>query len=78
MQLKAQEVALLQRGERLEIDVPEVGGRCVVLRSDVLSKLLRNLTDDLPAEAVTELVDRAMSEDDAADPWLASYQACRQ
>lgn len=78
MQLNAQEVAMLQRGERLELDVPEVGGRCIVLRSEDLSKLLRNLSDDLPADVVTELVDRALAEDDAADPWLASYQACRQ
>lgn len=78
MQLDAEEIDVLRRGERLEVDVPEVGVRCVVLRSDALAKLLSRASEELPIEVVSELVDRAMSEDDAGDPLLAGYQKWRK
>jgi hypothetical protein len=78
MQLDAQEIATLRRGERLEVDVPEVGTRCVVLRSDAFARILGRTSDELPPEVVSELVDRAMAEDDADDPLLAGYQSWRK
>jgi hypothetical protein len=78
MQLDAEEIAKLRRGERLEVDVPEVGARCVVLRSEAFAKLLGSAGEDLPPEVVSDLVDRAMAEDDAGDPLLAGYQTCRR
>ena len=78
MQLDPQEIATLRRGERLEVDVPELGTRCVVLRSDSFARILGRVSEDLPPEVVSELVDRAMAEDDAGDPLLAGYQSCRK
>ncbi|MDZ4685525.1 MAG: hypothetical protein SH850_10715 [Planctomycetaceae bacterium] len=77
MTLTTDEIARLRRGEPVDVDVPEVGTRCVVLRSDALAKLMGASGDDLPPEVVTELVDRAMADDDAGDPLLAGYQSCR-
>jgi hypothetical protein len=73
MQLNRDEIATLKRGEVLECEVPDLGARCVVMRSDEYLKLNRN-SADLPMEVVTKLVDRAMSEDDVDDPLLAGYQ----
>lgn len=77
MQLNTQEIAVLRREGKLEVDVPEVGGRCVVVRSEDWLKLVGILGDGLPMTVVSELVDQALREDDAVDPWLASYQSCR-
>ncbi len=77
MQLNAQEIATLRRGERLEVDVPEVGGRCLLMREADLTGLLAQSMSDLPMTAVSLLVDSAMQDNDADDPLLASYQSCR-
>lgn len=77
MQLSPQEIETLRRGERLEVDVPEVGSRCVVLRTEELRHLMSIFGESHPMEVVTELVDAAMADEDGGDPWLASYQSCR-
>ena len=45
MQLDIQEIAKLRRGERLNIDVPEIGDQCVVMRSIDLAQLLHAAQD---------------------------------
>lgn len=77
MQLDSQEIAKLRRGERLDVDVPEVGDQCVVMRSTDLAHLLHTAHEGLLADVVTELVDAAFADDDANDPLMASYQSCR-
>jgi hypothetical protein len=77
MQLNTQEIDALRRGEKLEVEVPEVGGRCIVVRSEDWLRLAGILGDGLPMTVVSELIDQALEIDDAADPWLASYQSCR-
>jgi hypothetical protein len=77
MNLNSQEIETLRRGERLEVDVPEVGARCVVLRTEELNKMVGIFADDIPMEVVTKLVDTAMAEEDSGDPLLAGYQSCR-
>lgn len=77
MQLSPQEIATLRRGERLEVDVPEVGGRCLIVRQEDLAKLLALNLEELPMTTVSTLVDAALKDEDADDPWLASYQSCR-
>lgn len=77
MQLSPQEIDTLRRGERVEVDVPEVGGRCLIVRKEDLASLLSLQLDDLPMTTVGALVEAAMKDDDAGDPWLASYQSCR-
>lgn len=78
MQLSTQEIAALQRGEKLEVEVPEVGGRCIVVRSEDWLRLSGILGDGLPMTVVSQLVDQALLDEDADDPLLASYQSCRE
>ena len=75
MQLSTQEIAALQRGEKLEVEVPEVGGRCIVVRSEDWLRLSGILGDGLPMTVVSQLVDQALLDE---DPLLASYQSCRE
>lgn len=47
----------------------------VLLRADVYDRLKGLLADDLPSMTeVAVLVEEAMRDDDAHDPWLQSYQ----
>lgn len=77
MQLSPQEIAVLRRGERLEVDVPEAGGCCLLVRKADLARLFGLESAELPMTAVSTLVDAALEDDDSDDPWLASYQSCR-
>jgi hypothetical protein len=77
MTLTAEEIARIRQGEPVDVDLPEVGTRCVLLRADTLARLVAAETDGISREALTELVDRAMAEEDVEDPLLAGYQSCR-
>lgn len=77
MTLTTEEIARLRRGEAVDVDLPEVGTHCVLLRSDMLARLVADPIESLPPTVLSELVDRAMAEEDAGDPLLAGYQSCR-
>jgi hypothetical protein len=51
---------------------PETSQEYVVVRAEVYERLASLLDDDV--RACGELVDKIMAEDDANDPYLASYQ----
>lgn len=78
MQLSPQEIAILRRGERLEVEVPEAGGCCLIVRKEDVVRLLGLESTELPMTTVSSLVDMALQDDDSDDPWLASYQSCQQ
>lgn len=66
----------VRNGEPVQFREDDVD--CVVVRADVFQKLRGVLDETLPPEVVTRLVDQTMSDDDANDPLLESYQKYRR
>ena len=76
MKLTEHEKATVRSGEPLQFREDDV--ECVVVRADVFQRLRGVLDESLPSEVVGKLVDQAMSEYDAEDPLLESYQGYRR
>ncbi len=74
MQLTQEQIKLIQAGQTVEVDDADVGATCLI----ALAKAVRKPAsfDDLnvPMELVSQLVDNGMSDYDADDPLLESYQ----
>ncbi len=57
----------------VRVGAPGMGREYVLLPVDVYEQLLAEVDDLGDVTATAELVDRVMAEDDANDPYLASY-----
>ena len=64
------------QGKPVRVPAPEIGTDCIVVRADVYERLRSLLEEDegVDMRAVALLIARNMSNDDAADPLLESYQ----
>ena len=72
MKLTHEEKQAIEQGKPVEFADGKL--RCVVLRADLYRRFSGLLGSELPGTVVTELVDAAMTDYDADDPLLASYQ----
>jgi len=72
MKLTETEKQTLRQGEPLRFEDEDV--RCVVLRADLFDRYRKLFDETLPSEVTTTLVDETMTDADANDPLLASYQ----
>jgi hypothetical protein len=75
LEFTEQQRLALQRANGAEIRItdPDTHQEYVVVRREVYERLAALLDEDVRASG--ELVDQIMAEDDANDPYLASYQA---
>jgi len=76
MKLTETEKQAVRQGEPIEFREDDV--QCVILRADLLERFRGLLSDTLPPGVVTAIVDDTLSEYDADDPLLASYQTYKQ
>jgi hypothetical protein len=77
MQLTADQKQALERGEAVSLILENTP--CVVIRRDIYERI-RPLVDggqEIDVTALYPLVNQALREDDAHDPWLDSYQDYR-
>jgi hypothetical protein len=75
MQLSAEELQVLQRGEPLSLDIE--GARYVVLSEAVFNRIKHAVGDALDPDTLYELIENVMADDDALDASLESYQKYR-
>jgi len=76
MKLTEAEKQAVQQGEPVEFREGDV--QCVVLRADLFERFRGLLSETLPPEVVITMVDDTMSDFDADDPLLDSYQKYKQ
>ena len=75
IQLTEVQRKVIQQGNPIRVSVPEIGKDCVVILADAFDDMRNLPQDDGPTmQEVAALIERNMSEDDANDPLLASYQ----
>ncbi|MBC8113163.1 MAG: hypothetical protein H7062_02200 [Candidatus Saccharimonas sp.] len=74
MQLTAEQIQAVRSGSPVEVDDPEVGEPCVVMRADRFAATYMVTDEPLSNLEVGELIERTMREYDADDPGLALYQ----
>jgi len=72
MELTEAEKQTLRQGEPLQFQDEDV--KCVVLRADLFERFRGLFNETLPSTVVTTLIDETMSDEDANDPLLDSYQ----
>ena len=65
-------------GGPIRVRVPRTGREYVLLSADLYEQLQSLMDEFGDVTATAELVDRVMAEDDANDPYLASYQSIQQ
>lgn len=76
MKLTEFEKQTIQQGEFVQFQEGDV--KCVVVRADLFERFRGLLTESLPPEVITTLVDDTMSDYDANDPLLDTYQKYKQ
>ena len=74
MQLTAEQIKAVRNGSPVQVDDPDVGEPCVVMRADRFAATYLVTDEPLSSFEVGELIERTMREDDADDPGLALYQ----
>ena len=72
MKLTDSEKQAVQQGKPVEFH--EDGVDCVILRADLFERYRRQMSETLAPEVVAQVVDETMTEVDAGDPLLDSYQ----
>ena len=75
MNLTQEQVQAINRGEAVSVTVE--GTKCMLVREEVYSRVQRVLEGALDGDTVYDLIDAAMSDDDANDPGLERYQKYR-
>jgi propanediol utilization protein len=75
MNLTQEQVQAINRGEAVSVTVE--GTKCMLVREEVYSRVQRVFEGALDGDTVYDLIDAAMSDDDANDPGLESYQRYR-
>ncbi len=76
MKLTETKKQTVRQGEPIEFHEGDV--QCVILRADLFERFRGLLSETLPPEVVTTMVDDTMSDFDADDPLLDSYQKYKQ
>ena len=74
MQLTQEQIRLIRAGQAVEVDDADVGATCLIVLAKAVRKPASFDDLDVPMEFVSRLVDNGMSDYDADDPLLESYQ----
>ena len=74
MQLTAEQIKAVRSGSPVQVDDPEVGEPCIVMRADRFAATCMVTEEPLSNLEVGELIERTMREYDADDPSLVLYQ----
>lgn len=72
MQLTTEQKAAVRDGKPVHLREDDL--ECVIVRADVFERFQASLVPDLDVTAGYPLVNEVLSEDDALDPLLESYQ----
>ncbi len=74
MQLTAEQIETVRSGGCAEVDAPEIGEACILIRADRFAQRLTITDEPFSKLEVGEMIERTMREYDEDDPGLALYQ----
>lgn len=74
MQLTEEQIKTVRGGGYAQVDAPEIGEVCVLIRTDRFAQRFLFTDEPFTNLEVGEMIERAMREYDADDPGLALYQ----